>query len=85
MSDMPDIDDFIRRSRQSEKIAIAAPGTLGDFRRSRQSVYKIVSPAQQIMQFQKNPKEGHRKFLGRGGLKSQNEPKLEFPGGRGCN
>ena len=39
---MPDIDDFIRRSRRSAKIAIAAPGTPGDFRRSRRSAYKIA-------------------------------------------
>ena len=32
---MPDIGDFIRRSRRSTKIAIPAPGTPGDFRRSR--------------------------------------------------
>ena len=38
---MPDIGDFIRRSRRSAKIAIAAPGTPGDFRRSRRSAYKI--------------------------------------------
>ena len=34
ISDMPDIGDFIRRSA---KIAIAAPGTPGDFRRSPRS------------------------------------------------
>ena len=39
---MPDISDFIRRSRRSAKIAIAAPGTPGDFRRSRRSAYKIA-------------------------------------------
>ena len=39
---MSDIGDFIRRSRRSAKIAIAAPGTLGDFRRSRRSAYKIA-------------------------------------------
>ena len=39
---MPDIGDFIRRSRRSAKIAIAAPGTPGDFRRSRRSAYKIA-------------------------------------------
>ena len=39
---MPDIGDFIRRSRRSAKIAIAAPGTPGDFRQSRQSAYKIA-------------------------------------------
>ena len=32
---MPDIDD-------RQKIAIAAPGTPGDFRRSRRSAYKIA-------------------------------------------
>ena len=36
---MPDIGDFIRRSA---KIAIALPGTPGDFRRSRRSAYKIA-------------------------------------------
>ena len=36
---MPDIGDFIRRSRRSAKIAIASPG---DFRRSPQSAYKIA-------------------------------------------
>ena len=30
ISDMPDIGDFIRRSRRSAKIAIAAPGTPGE-------------------------------------------------------
>ena len=39
---MPDIGDFIRRSRRSAKIAIAAPGTPGDFRRSPRSAYKIA-------------------------------------------
>ena len=39
---MPDIGDFIRRSRRSAKIAIAAPGTPGDFPRSRRSAYKIA-------------------------------------------
>ena len=39
---MSDIGDFIRRSRRSAKIAIAAPGTLGDFRRSPRSAYKIA-------------------------------------------
>ena len=39
---MPDISDFKRRSRRSAKIAIAAPGTPGDFRRSRRSAYKIA-------------------------------------------
>ena len=39
---MPDIGDIIRRSRRSAKIAIAAPGTPGDFRRSRRSAYKIA-------------------------------------------
>ena len=39
---MPDIGDFIRRSRRSAKIAIAALGTPGDFRRSRRSAYKIA-------------------------------------------
>ena len=39
---MPDIGDFIRRSRRSAKIAIAAPGTPGDFRRSRRSAHKIA-------------------------------------------
>ena len=39
---MPDIGDFIRWSRRSAKIAIAAPGTPGDFRRSRRSAYKIA-------------------------------------------
>ena len=39
---MPDIGDFIRRSRRSAKIAIAAPGTPGDFRRSRRSAYKTA-------------------------------------------
>ena len=39
---MPDIGDFICRSRRSAKIAIAAPGTPGDFRRSRRSAYKIA-------------------------------------------
>ena len=34
------LGDFIRRSRRSAKIAIAAPGTLGDYRRS-----PSVSPA----------------------------------------
>ena len=38
-TDMPDIGDFIRRSRRLAKIAIATPGTRGDFRRS---VYKIA-------------------------------------------
>ena len=38
----PDIGDFICRSRRSAKIAIAAPGTPGDFRRSRRSAYKIA-------------------------------------------
>ena len=36
------IADFKRRSRRSAKIAIAAPGTLGDFRRSPRSAYKIA-------------------------------------------
>ena len=36
---MPDIGDFMRRSA---KIAIAAPGTPGDFRRSPRSGYKIA-------------------------------------------
>ena len=36
---MPDIGDFIRRPA---KIAIAAPGTPGDFCRSRRSAYKIA-------------------------------------------
>ena len=39
---MQNIRDFIRRSRRSRKIAIAAPGTPGDFRRSRRSAYKIA-------------------------------------------
>ena len=39
---MPDIGDFIRQSRCSAKIAIAAAGTPGDFRRSRRSAYKIA-------------------------------------------
>ena len=39
---MPDIGDFIRRSRRSAKIAIASPGTPGDFRRFRRSAYKIA-------------------------------------------
>ena len=39
---MPDIGDFIRRSPRSAKIAIAAPGTPGDFLRSRRSAYKIA-------------------------------------------
>ena len=39
---MPDIGDFIRRSWRSAKIAIAAPGTPCDFRRSRRSAYKIA-------------------------------------------
>ena len=39
---MPDIGDFIRRSRRSAKIAIATAGTPGDFRRSRRSAYKIA-------------------------------------------
>ena len=39
---MPDIGNFIRRSRRSAKIAIAAPGAPGDFRRSRRSAYKIA-------------------------------------------
>ena len=30
------------RSRRSAKIAIAAPGTLGDYRRSPRSAYKIA-------------------------------------------
>ena len=42
MSDMPDIGDFIRRSRRSAKIFIAAPGTSGDFRRSPRSAYEIA-------------------------------------------
>ena len=40
--DMPNIGDFIRRSRRSAKTSIAAPGTPGDFRRSRRSAYKIA-------------------------------------------
>ena len=42
ISDIPDIGDFIRRSRRSAKIAIAAPGTPADFRRSWRSAYKIA-------------------------------------------
>ena len=38
---MPDIGDLIHRSRRSAKIVITAPGTPGDFRRSRRSAYKI--------------------------------------------
>ena len=39
---MPDVGDFIRRSRRSPKIAVAAPGKPGDFRLSRRSAYKIA-------------------------------------------
>ena len=39
---MRNIGDFIRRPRRSVKIAIAAPGTPGEFRRSRRSAYKIA-------------------------------------------
>ena len=39
---MPDSSDFIRRLRQAAKIAIAAPGTPGNFRRSPRSAYKIA-------------------------------------------
>ena len=39
---MPDIGDFIRRSRRPSKIAIAAPGTPDDFRPSRRSANKIA-------------------------------------------
>ena len=39
---MPDIGDFIRRSRRSAKIAIDVPRTPGDFRRSPRSAYKIA-------------------------------------------
>ena len=39
---MPDICNFILRSPRSAKIAIAAPGTPDDFRRSRRSAYKIA-------------------------------------------
>ena len=42
ISGMSDIGDFIRRSWRSAKIAIAAPGTPGDFRRSPRSAYKIA-------------------------------------------
>ena len=42
LHDMPDIGDFIRRSRRSAKIAIAAQGTPDDFRRSRRSAFKIA-------------------------------------------
>ena len=40
---MPDIGDFIRRSRRLAKIAIAAPGTPGDFRRSAYKIAKSVA------------------------------------------
>ena len=40
---MPDIGDFIRRSRRLAKIAIAAPGTPGDFRRSAYKIAKCVA------------------------------------------
>ena len=39
---MSDIGYFIRRSWRSAKIAIAAPGTTGEFRRSRRSAYKTA-------------------------------------------
>ena len=39
---MSDIGDFIRWSRRSAKIAIAAPGKPGDFHGSRRSAYKIA-------------------------------------------
>ena len=40
---MPDIGDFIRQSRRPAKIAIAAPGTPGDFRRSAYKIAKCVA------------------------------------------
>ena len=42
ISDMPDIGDFIPQSRGLANIAIAAPSTIGDFRRSPWSAYKIA-------------------------------------------
>ena len=39
---MPDVGDFIRRSRRLAKIAIAALGTPANFRWSRRSAYKIA-------------------------------------------
>ena len=39
---MPDIGGFIWQSWRSAKIAIAAPSTHGDFRRSRRLAYKIA-------------------------------------------
>ena len=48
---MPDIGDFIRRSQRSAKIAIAAPGTPGDFRRSGRSAYKIARCVAGFRQF----------------------------------
>ena len=43
ISDVRDIGDFMRRSRRSAKIAIAAPGTPGDFRRSAYKIAKCVA------------------------------------------
>ena len=60
ISDMPDIGDFIRRSQRSAKIAIAAPGTPGDFRRSRRSAYKI---ARCVAGLTRNYKYRHAKTL----------------------
>ena len=42
ISDMPDIGDFIPRSRGLANIPIAALSTIGDFRRSPWSAYKIA-------------------------------------------
>ena len=40
---MPDVGDFIRRSRRSPKIAIAAPGTPGDLPRSANKIARCVT------------------------------------------
>ena len=42
-TDMPDISNFIRRSRRSAKIAIAAPGTPDVFRRPTYKIARCVA------------------------------------------
>ena len=42
VSDMLDIDDFMRQSLRSAKFSIVVGGTLNEFRQSLRSAYKIA-------------------------------------------
>ena len=53
---MPDIGDFIRRSRRSAKIAIAAPGTPGEDRRIKSPSVSLAQGANDLQWFTKQCK-----------------------------